>query len=65
MSSEKVNGRYVVLGSRSDYGEEESKEEELPPKRKSSPIGKFCRDVGGANRKLHNAKKNNVIAIPE
>jgi len=34
VSSEKVNGRYVVLGKRSDYGEEESIEEEVPPKKK-------------------------------
>jgi len=31
VSSEKVNGKFVVLGKRSDYGEEESKDEEEVP----------------------------------
>jgi hypothetical protein len=34
VSAEKVNGRYIVLGKRSDYGEEESKEDEVPRKKK-------------------------------
>ena len=65
VSAEKVNGRYIVLGKRSDYGEEESKEDEVPRKKKQSPIGKFFRDIGGANKKLQNSKKNTVISIPE